>query len=307
MKKAALLLALLVIAACFCWYIFDPDLTNHRVGYQSDQIQTLRPETTIHHNDGTAKPAARVTSGAIESSKANVISEEIPIPDGWTLVWQDEFDAPQLSMEYWTEIDRKDNFNGELQYYTTANSYIEDGCLVLTAKEEAKEDKKYTSGMVQTWDKVEMLYGRIEARISLPVAQGIFPAFWMTNNGDHHELDILEMVGCEPGNIYGVCHYWKHNRLVKTYGMLHIDNAEAFHVYALEWDETEVRWYIDGQEFFNTIRGVPAEDMYILLNLAVGGEWPGSPDNTTEFPIRMKVDYVRVFQREPQGGSNDLT
>lgn len=297
MKKAALLLALLIIAACFCWYIFDPDLSSRWIGYQSDKIQTAQPEAAFRNEN--ASPQA-VAAGFETSPSESAIARSInsSAPDGWSLVWSDEFDAPFLSMEYWTEVDRKDSYNGELQYYTTDNSDVENGCLVLTAKKEDKEGKTYTSGMVQTSEKMEMRYGRIEARISLPVAQGIFPAFWLTNDEDHNELDILEMVGCEPGNIYGVCHYWKKDRLVKTYGMLHIDDPEAFHVYALEWDEDEVRWYIDGKQFHNTYMGVPNADMYVLFTLAVGGEWPGSPDYSTVFPISMKVDYIRLYQRE---------
>lgn len=298
MKKAALLLALLIIAACFCWYIFDPDLSSRWIGYQSDKIQPAQPEAVILSEIPSLPQTetAGLESSPTESTITRSGSSNAPV--GWRLLWADEFDAPFLSMEYWTEVDRKENFNGELQYYTIDNSDIENGCLVLTAKKEDKEGKRYTSGMVQTSEKLEMQYGRIEARISLPVAQGIFPAFWLTNDSDHNELDILEMVGCEPGNIYGVCHYWKKDRLVKTFGMMHIDDPQAFHVYALEWDENEVRWYIDGKQFHNTYAGVPNEYMYVLFTLAVGGEWPGSPNNSTVFPISMKVDYIRLYQRE---------
>ena len=300
MKKAALLLALLIIAACFCWYIFDPDLSDRWIGHQSDNTQAAQSADTPSSENTSILPVALVTTGNDDPSLVikNTISIDATMLSGWSLIWADEFDAPLLSMEYWTEVDRKDNFNEELQYYTTDNSYIENGCLVLTAKEENKEGKQYTSGMVQTCEKMEMRYGRIEACISLPVAQGIFPAFWLTNDDDRHELDILEMVGCEPGNIYGVCHYWKNKRLVKTYGMLHINDPEEFHVYALEWDADEVRWYVDDEMYFSTRAGVPDEDMYVLMTLAVGGVWPGSPDNTTPFPISMKVDYIRLYQRE---------
>lgn len=309
MKKAALLLALMIIAACFCWYIFDPDFSDRWIGHQSENIQAPLPEDTFRSDRAMVLPASLVTTEPEQPSQAatDTLSGENPGVNGWSLVWADEFDSPLLSMEYWTEVDRNNNFNRELQYYTPANSYIDNGCLVLTASKEAKEDKQYTSGMVQTCDKLEMHYGRIEARISLPVAQGIFPAFWLTNDSDRYELDILEMVGCEPGNIYGVCHYWKKERRVKTYGMLHIENPEEFHVYALEWDEDEVRWYVDDEMFFSTRAGVPDEDMYILLTLAVGGDWPGSPDSTTRFPVSMKLDYIRLYHREASGGIHDIS
>lgn len=306
MKKAVLILALLIFAVCFGWYIFDPGNGDNWIGHQSDEIQALQPAATPFNMMTSTPPQTIAAAKAQTSASSPSISPEDSCPDGWTLVWSDEFDAPFLNMEYWSEMDRRDNFNGELQYYTAGNSYIEDGCLVLTAREEEKDGKQYTSGMVQTCGKLEVRCGRIEARISLPVAQGIFPAFWMTTDSGKHELDILEMVGCEPGNIYGVCHYMRGSRLTKQYGMLHIEDAAAFHTYALEWDEDEVRWYVDDTVFFSTHTGIPDEDLYILFNLAVGGEWPGSPDSTSVFPLSMRVDYVRLYSREAEGTAYDI-
>jgi beta-glucanase (GH16 family) len=212
-------------------------------------------------------------------------------------------------MEYWTEMNREDNYTGELQYYTPANSCIDNGCLTLTARKEAMGGHQYTSGMVQTFGKLEVLYGRIEAKISLPVAQGIFPAFWLTTDSDLHEIDVLEMVGCEPGNIYGVCHYKKNNRATKTYGMIHIIDPCEFHVYAVEWETDEVRWYVDDTQFFSTITGVPDEALYVILTLAVGGVWPGNPDQTTQLPLSMKVDYIRIYDWKTSGlgGTYDIS
>ena len=310
MKKVALILALLIFAACIAWYIYDPGEDKKWVGHQSDDTEMLQPGAA-----NTVAPVAMampeptvyemVTSSLAPSAAVENRAADAPAPGGWILEWSDEFDAPYLSMEYWTEIDRRDNYNEELQYYTPLNSCIEDGCLVLTARREELDGKNYTSGMVETSGKLEMLYGRIEARVSVPVSQGFFPAFWMTNDSGTHELDILEMVGCEPGNIYGVCHYIQNGRRLKKFDMLHIDDPEAFHVYALEWDKDEVRWYVDEEEFFSTKKGVPDEALYVLFTLAVGGEWPGSPDSTTIFPASMRVDYVRLYSRDTQGGTND--
>ncbi len=310
MKKAAVIAVILAIAFCFGWYIFDPGYEQGWIGHQSDELQAAMPAA---EPSGNAAPSATEMENSFVPSEATAsaitVSPSSSADDlgsaGWTLAWSDEFDAPFINMEYWSEMDRRDNFNGELQYYTADNSYIENDCLVLTAKEEEKEGKRYTSGMVQTCGKLEMRQGRIEASISLPVAQGIFPAFWLTTDSGKHELDILEMVGCEPGNIYGVCHYPSGSGLTKTYGMLHIENAEAFHTYALEWDWDSIRWYVDDTLYFSTRTGIPDEELYVLFTLAVGGEWPGSPDYTTSFPQSMRVDYIRLYSREAEGADDD--
>ena len=127
----------------------------------------------------------------------------------------------------------------------------------------------------------------------------------MISGSGYHELDILEMVGNEPGTIYGVCHYMEY-RMWKAYGYTTITDPEAFHVYAIEWDRDEVRWYVDNVQYFSTRNNVPNEPMYLIFTLAVGGVWPGDPDATTQFPLMMKVDYVRIYTRETEDGPHDL-
>ena len=165
-----------------------------------------------------------------------------------------------------------------------------------------------------TRDKVEFTYGRVEARIQIPYGQGLWPAFWMLGaNLDRKgwpfngEIDIMENVGFEPTLIHGTVHGPGYSGGDGIGGPRRLAGGERyaddFHIFAIEWDPEEIRWFMDGDEYFRlTPAAVPGEwvfdhDFFLLLNVAVGGEWPGYPDETTTFPQQMRVDYVRVYQR----------
>jgi beta-glucanase (GH16 family) len=221
------------------------------------------------------------------------------------LVWEDDFDGPSLNMETWTEVDRKNNYNNELQYYTPLNSYIRNGRLYLTAKKENRSGKRYTSAMVETKDKYSIKTGRIEVKARMPAGQGLFPAIWLMSYTGNTEIDIMEMIGSEPDMIYAVNHYHTGGKPAKTYDTVKKNSTDGFHVYALEWEEDELRWYVDGKMFHHTKRGVPDEEMYLILTLAVGGNWPGSPKDDSIFPRSMVVDYVKYYRRVPKSTGGD--
>ncbi|MBE2198619.1 MAG: glycoside hydrolase family 16 protein [Anaerolinea sp.] len=260
-------------------------------------------------------------SNGMADSPATAVPQPTPSPigyrDGWDLVWHDEFDGPEIDAANWThEIGGHGWGNGENQYYTDAadNAFIEDGKLVIQALEQNILGKRFTSARLITKGKVEVTYGRIEARIQIPTGQGIWPAFWMLGNDIDQvswpycgEIDIMENIGSEPGIIHGTLHgpgYSGGNGVGKSYTLPNgRPFADDFHVYAIEWKPAAIRWYVDDM-LYNT---VTADDLpgawvydhpfFILLNVAVGGRWPGPPDNTTVFPQRMTVDYVRVYER----------
>ena len=239
------------------------------------------------------------------------------VRDGWELVWQDEFDGPELNGDYWThEVGGNGWGNGEAQYYTDGprNAFIDDGVLVIQALEENKLGKRYTSARLMTRDKVEVAYGRVEARIQIPTGQGVWPAFWMLGanldrKGWPHngEIDIMENIGSEPGVIHGTVHGPGYAGGDGVGGSKRLPGngryADDFHVFAIEWEEEEIRWFVDGEEYFRlTPAAVPGQWVYdhpffLILNVAVGGRWPGYPDETTVFPQTMKVDYVRIYKR----------
>ena len=255
-------------------------------------------------------------------------NDEVSPGDALTLVWSDEFDAAQLDPEVWF-FENGDGSqygipgwgNNELQWYLPNSAQLENGMLVITAREEASNGRDYTSARLNTRDRFAFRYGRIEARIRLPGGQGIWPAFWMLPQDDTYggwaasgELDIMEAInlGASGGNtVHGTIHYggaWPANVFTGDSYVVPADATTEFHVYAVEWDQTEIRWYVDDvlysmqNAWSTTAAAFPApfdQPFHILLNVAVGGNWPGSPDASTEFPVTMEVDYVRVYEGEP--------
>ena len=272
-----------------------------------------------------------------------VIPDTFPVSEGdeLTLVWSEEFDGPNIDPEVWffatgdgTEKGLPGGWgNNELQYYLPDNAMIVNGVLELTARRETVGNLNYTSARINTEDRFAFKYGRIEASIKLPSGQGLWPAFWMLSQDSDYlcggepciwaaigEIDIMEAVnlGGTGGNeILGTLHYGGEAPGNVFTGEIYtpsVDVTEDFHTYALEWDADEIRWYFDGllyaaqNSWYSTAdNGGPGapfnQPFHILLNLAVGGNLPGSPNGATPFPATMEVDWVRVYSGEdPDGG-----
>jgi beta-glucanase (GH16 family) len=246
--------------------------------------------------------------------------------DGWNLVWQDEFKAPQLSAKKWNVLIREQSKHNELQYYVPDEAYIENGCLRLRSRVRDYGSQHYTSGRVDTSNKFSPVYGRFEIRAKLPAGQGLWPAHWLypqnrnwemeqlmrstVEQGNerlipeerpwYSEIDIMEFLGHEPNVIYGTLHYHTFDGQKKSSsGTLKgdVDFTKDFHLYVLEWEPNELRWYVDMKMIHSTTSGVPHTPHYLILNTAVGGQWPGNPDKSTTFPQYQDIDYVRVFER----------
>ncbi len=234
---------------------------------------------------------------------------------GWELVWQDEFDGEAVNRQNWAfDLGGGGGWgNRERQWYTDRpeNVRLEDGVLIIEAREEEFLRGDYTSGRIKTERLHTWTYGRFEARIQIPTGQGIWPAFWLLgaeggtwpNNG---EIDIMENIGREPYAVHGTVHgpgYSGGQGVGRPFIKTTAPYAANFHVYAVEWEPERIRWLVDEREtFVITPTDVPGRwvfdhPFHIILNVAVGGNWPGYPDETTLFPQQMKVDYVRVYQR----------
>lgn len=230
------------------------------------------------------------------------------------LVWSDEFDGSALDLQKWSHQTGGGGWgNNELEYYRPENTTVANGLLKITAKRESFGGNAYTSSRIRTINKGDFTYGRMEARIKLPVGQGIWPAFWMMPTDDKYgtwpksgEIDIMEWIGKEPKNIYGTIHFgkdWPNNRSTgNKYEAIKENFNTEFHVFSVEWEPNEIRWYIDDYLFSTkkTSDVVPErwpfdQRFHFILNVAVGGTWPGSPDGSTVFPQTMEVDYVRVY------------
>jgi beta-glucanase (GH16 family) len=204
--------------------------------------------------------------------------------------------------------------NNELQYYTnnTTNAMVNNGLLTITALKESYGGRQYTSARITTQNKFTFKYGRVEARIKLPYGQGIWPAFWMLGANFSSvgwptcgEVDIMEMVGGtgKDNRVYSTLHWDNggHQEYGSSYSLSPGIFADDFHVFSIEWDENKIRSYVDGNPFF-VIDITPAflsefhQNFFLIMNVAVGGNWPGSPNASTVFPQTMQVDYVRVYQ-----------
>jgi len=241
------------------------------------------------------------------------------------LVWSDEFEGTQVDLGKWSfqrgdgsEVGLPSGWgNGELQYYTDQNTKVADGFLTITArKESVAPGFPYTSTRLRSLYKGEWTYGRMEMRARMPLGRGLWPAFWMLPSDRGYggwaasgEIDIVEYVGSEPDAILGTIHYgaeWPGNRFSSSkYKLTSGTFDEEFHVFAVEWEEGEIRWYVDDvhygtqTDWYSTGGDFPAPfdvDFHLLLNLAVGGNRPGAPDHNTQFPQDYVVDYVRVYQ-----------
>ncbi|HEY0565819.1 MAG TPA: glycoside hydrolase family 16 protein [Terriglobales bacterium] len=272
-----------------------------------------------------------VVASVVTSSCLQPIRSSAPVPPAATaskpqLLWSDDFSgengAPPDPSKWISEVGGNGFGNNELEYYTsrTANAQIEGGNLVITAQREHYTGRdgvtrEYTSARLKTQGHFAQAYGRFEARIKLPQGQGIWPAFWLLGNDIDSvgwpkcgEIDILEMLGHDTSTAYGTIHgpgYSGSNGIQSKFVLpagQHL--SEDFHVFAIEWEPTQIRFYVDNKlygtrtpaELPTGAKWVYDHPFFILLNLAVGGNWPGNPDATTKFPQKMLVDYVRVYR-----------
>tara|TARA_R110000787_G_scaffold32138_19_gene85016 strand:+ start:13552 stop:14313 length:762 start_codon:yes stop_codon:yes gene_type:complete len=242
----------------------------------------------------------------------------------WELFWSDEFDGDTLDSKFWNrQVEEAGRFNEEWQRYTDSieNAYIENSCLVIKAiHEKFKHGKNnYTSARLNTAQKLEFSYGKISSKIKLPHGNGIWPAFWMLganideNGGDTPwpftgEIDILELFGSTSNSkVEANLHYadkkGNHNQMgMKSYHLSEGKFADTFHVFELEWNDKEFIWSVDGsvyakQKITDSLYKPFHKDFFLLLNIAVGGEFTGCPDATTIFPQKMFVDWIRIYKK----------
>ncbi|MFN1834230.1 family 16 glycosylhydrolase [Balneola sp. MJW-20] len=243
----------------------------------------------------------------------------------WKLHWSDEFEGEQLDESIWNrQVVEAGRFNEEWQRYTDSskNAYLENGSLVIKAIHESAQHgpDQYTSARLNTANKFTFKYGKLAARIKLPYSKGIWPAFWMLgsdineNGGDtpwpqSGEIDILELYGTKSdavieANIHYADSSGSHTQMgAIEYELENGKFADNFHIFELVWDEEQISWLVDGEQFAST--PITSDEMtelhkeyFLLFNIAVGGKWAGRPDTTSVFPQFMYVDWVRVYKKE---------
>lgn len=299
-----------------------------------------------------------VVSGAVLATAVTFLLNDAlradePSAPKWKLTWSDDFDGKEIDRAKW-DFDLGNGFttadktfvsgwgNNELEYYTSEakNVFVKDGMLHIVAVKEKEKVKgcDYTSARLKTRKAdgsglFSQKYGKFEFRAKLPTGKGVWPAIWMLPQKEKYggwaasgEIDILETKGHEPNKVLGTLHFgsgWPANtHISKDYNLPDKGTIADFHVYTLEWEPGEIRWYVDDhlystQSFWwssskrdgnKGAKPAKEEDLnpwpapfdqpfYIVMNVAVGGNFPGKPDKTTTFPVEMVVDYVRVYEK----------
>jgi len=280
-------------------------------GTSSSAIPDSDPESS-----SSADPPES-SSGALSSSSS--FAEPVSSSADPNLLWSDEFEGSAINTNIWTfETGASGWGNNELQYYTDRpdNAYVKDGLLHIVAKSELFERAPYTSARLITKGNFSFTYGTIEARIALPVGKGIWPAFWMlgenidaVNWPTCGEVDIIEAVNDE-NVVYGT-HHWSHegqhadygNSTKEYYGTSKQLDISEFHIYKTVWNENSIAMYVDDFKYQEIDISDKSGDMgtfhksfFFILNVAVGGTWPGFDIDDSQFPNEMLVDYIRIFK-----------
>lgn len=242
--------------------------------------------------------------------------------DGYTLIWNDEFDGTSIDLSKWEhEVNATGGGNNELQYYTARpeNSFVKDGELHIVAQQgeytSEGETRYYTSARMRTANKGDWTYARIDVRAKIPFGQGTWPAIWMLSTDWQYggwpasgEIDIMEHVN-SGSQIHGSVHTEAYNHRIGTQKTAQINAADAdknFHVYSVEWTENEIIVLLDNVEYFTFSNDGKGDyttwpfdkRFHLIMNVAIGGDWPGNPTTETIFPKEMIVDYVRVYKKD---------
>lgn len=272
-----------------------------------------------------AEVSSKTESSSVTDSTTDSSTDEIPQLDGYALLWNDEFNGNALDETIWNYEPHEPGWtNEELQEYTTStdNVFVRDGSLIIKAiKTEKDGSDYYTSGKVTSQNKKDFTYGKVVARAKVPEGQGLWPAIWMMPKDEGFygqwpkcgEIDIMEVLCSNTKTAYGTIHYGEpHAEQQGIYNLESGSFSEDFHEFSVEWEPGEMRFYIDGNlyhtvnDWFTAVKDeeekpYPApfnQPFFVQMNLAVGGTWPGNPDETTDFDkAEFEIDYVRVYQK----------
>lgn len=245
-------------------------------------LQPEPPRVVLPHEAFAAPPGARIHN--------------------WRLAWDDEF-RTAADLRKWNLLKYAYPYNGQLEDYQPANDRVVHHALELVAFRKAGQGRQYTSGMVTTQARASFLYGKIVVRAKLVSGKGFLPAIWLLPEGGRTslpELDVLEELGSFPHVIWMTDHWRTKGGRVGTLHRKYSgpDFSTGYHNFGLTWTPKEITWTIDGSIKDTLFDHIPHVPMYLLMNVAIGGSWPGSPDAQTKFPQAMWVKFVRVYQAD---------
>lgn len=324
-RKGKTLLSLLLVVA-MAGTLLPASLTV-RAEEPDDKVSEMRTEEAVKRilidgEEVSLKATITYQTENKEEEQTTDLSYE-----GYNLKWEDQFEGESLNRDDWNvELHDPGWVNNELQSYVDSpeNIYLQDGSLVLKPVENRSEDGNvsYTSGRINTQHKHDFKYGLFEARVKVPEGQGFLPAFWMMPTDENlygqwprcGEIDIMEVLGNNTDTSYGTIHYGNpHSESQGSYTLDEGSFSEEYHVFDVEWEPGKISWYVDGKlihtedNWYSATEGqgeitYPApfdQPFYIILNLAVGGNWPGNPDDTTDIKnSAYYIDYVKVYQKD---------
>jgi len=285
---------------------------------KDDQQFYVQLSSPVNCTLGDAKATGTLgnTDGTYLPTDGTGYSTPLSYP-GYTLAWHDEFDGSALNTQDWNYEQGGSGWgNHELENYTNRlqNVFVSAGNLIIEARKESYGGNDYTSGRLTTYNKQQFTYGRIDIRAKLPVSKGMWPALWMLGSNISTvpwpacgETDIMELIGTNPKQVVGSMHWKQQDGATGTYNNAYSlssqDFSQEFHVFSVIWKKDSLQFLVDDHAYVNgSISNVSSgtypfnNPFFFIFNVAVGGDWPGSPDGTTVFPQRMFVDYVRVFQ-----------
>lgn len=218
----------------------------------------------------------------------------------WVMTWHDEFEGTTLDDAKWRAEDAYIHWNNELQYYSPQNAIVGDGALTILTERRQVGGRPYVSALVETVDRFSQMYGRFEVRAKLPKTQGMWPAQWMlpATRAWPPEIDIMELLGHDPFTVHMTNHWGtaSNHQSQSTAFTGPDDFSLDFHTFRCDWFPGRIDWYVDDVLRASHHGNIPAEPFYLILNTAVGGNWPGPPNETTVFPQTHVIDYVRVYR-----------
>lgn len=291
-------------------------------GQKESESKSSAPESTPESTSSAPQSSVPVSSAADSAPESKPEEGGVPQLAGYSLLWSDEFDGTTLDESIWNREKREPGWtNNELQEYTDSNDniFVRDGKLVLKAIKTEKDGKDYyTSGKVNSQNKKPFTYGKVVVSAKAPAGKGLWPAVWMMPEDESFygqwpkcgEIDIMEVLGHDLSTAYCTIHYGEPH--AEQQDTITGNFGEGFHEYSVEWEPGEIRWYVDNTEvlvvndWFSAVDGedekpYPApfnQPFFVQLNLAVGGNWPGDPDASTDFDkAEFEIDYVRVYQK----------